>query len=43
LKDRNDGGLGSNFVVAGVRFFVFVVQDLLEELGDGAFASGGVT
>jgi hypothetical protein len=42
LKGGNDGGLGGNFIAAGVRFFVFALQHFVEELGDGAFAFCGL-
>jgi hypothetical protein len=42
LKGWNDSGFGGNFVAVGVRFFVLGLQHGFEELGDGAFASGGL-
>jgi hypothetical protein len=43
LQSWNGRGFCGNFVAAGVRFFVFGLQHGFEELGDGAFASGGLS
>jgi len=42
LQGGNDRGFGGDLVAAGARFFLFGLQHGFEELGDGAFASGGL-
>jgi hypothetical protein len=41
LESGNDGGFGGGWVDGGGWLFVF--EHLVEELGDGAFASGGLS
>jgi hypothetical protein len=43
LQGGDDGGLGSKFIAAGARIFLFGLQHAFEELGDGTFASGGLS
>jgi hypothetical protein len=43
LKCWNDSGLGGNLFAAGVRFLLFVLEHLVEELCDGAFAFCGLS